>query len=61
MLGRNVWIDADKQLLYFMGLRETPLEKHLYVISLCAPSTPRLLTIAGNSYTIEFNKVSLLR
>ena len=57
MLSRNIWLDKPRQLVYFLGLKETPLEKHLYVVSLQKPEQIRLLTIKGNSYTIDFNKV----
>ncbi|XP_050068403.1 dipeptidyl peptidase 9 [Anopheles maculipalpis] len=55
VLGRNVWFDRLRQLVYFMALRETPLEKHLYVVSLAKPKQLRLLTIPGFSFTVEFN------
>lgn len=55
VLGRNVWIDKKRKLVYFLGLRETPLEKHLYVVSLTQPNHIRLLTKPGFSYSIEFN------
>ncbi|XP_053659777.1 dipeptidyl peptidase 9 [Anopheles marshallii] len=55
VLGRNVWFDRLRQLVYFMGLRETPLEKHLYVVSLAKPNQLRLLTMPGFSFTVEFN------
>lgn len=58
VLGRNVWIDRRRRLVYFLGLRETPLEKHLYVVSLDQSNRPnrcRLLTKTGYSYSIDFN------
>lgn len=55
VLGRNLWFDRKKQLVYFLGLRETPLEKHLYVVSLAQPNNIRLLTKPGDSYSVEFN------
>lgn len=55
VLGRNVWVDKKRQLVYFMGLRQTPLEKHLYAVSLLKPNWLRLLTVPGYSFTIEFN------
>lgn len=57
VLGHNIWVDADRQLVYFMALRETPLEKHLYVVSLQRPGEIRLLTSIGYSYSVDFNKV----
>lgn len=59
VLGHNIWVDAERQLVYFMGLKETPLEKHLYVVSLQRPGEVRLLTRPGYSYSIDINKVSI--
>lgn len=42
-------------MIYFLGLKETPLEKHLYVVSLKCPGQIRLLTTPGYSYSIDFN------
>lgn len=56
VLGRNLWYDHKRQLIYFLGLRETPLEKHLYVVSLMQPNQIRLLTKPGFSYSVEFNE-----
>ncbi|XP_023019960.1 dipeptidyl peptidase 9 [Leptinotarsa decemlineata] len=56
VLGQNLWVDNEKQLVYFMGLKETPLEKHLYVVSLRRPGEVRLLTRPGYSYSVDFNK-----
>ncbi|XP_075146421.1 dipeptidyl peptidase 9 [Haematobia irritans] len=56
VLGRNLWVDKEKQLVYFLGLRETPLEKHLYVVSLQRPEHIRQLTEPGYSYTVEFDE-----
>lgn len=58
VLGHNIWIDIKRELVYFMALRETPLEKHLYVVSIKRPGEIRLLTSIGYSYNIDFNKVS---
>nr|CAD7590220.1 unnamed protein product [Timema genevievae] len=58
VLGRSLWVDSERQLVYFLGLRESPLEKHLYVVSLRRPGEVRLLTRPGYSYTVDFNKVN---
>ena len=58
VLGRNLWVDNIRQLVYFLGLRESPLEKHLYVVSLNRPGEVRLLTKPGHSYNVDINKVS---
>ncbi|CAG9836464.1 unnamed protein product [Diabrotica balteata] len=56
VLGQNLWVDNERQLVYFMGLKETPLEKHLYVVSLRRPGEVRLLTRPGFSHSVDFNK-----
>lgn len=56
VLGRNFWFDRNRKLIFFLGLRETPLEKHLYVVSLNRPEYIRLLTKPGFSYSVEFNE-----
>ncbi|XP_065336278.1 dipeptidyl peptidase 9 [Cloeon dipterum] len=56
ILPRSVWVDEDHELVYFIGMRETPLEKHLYVVSLRQPGEIRLLTRPGYSYSIDMNK-----
>lgn len=58
VLGHSIWIDEERELLYFIALKETPLEKHLYVVSLRRPGEVRLLTRPGYSYGVDFNKVS---
>lgn len=56
VLGRNVWVDYVRGIVYFMGLRETPLEKHAYAVSLNRPDCIRLLTKTGFSYSVEFDE-----
>ncbi|CAD6996342.1 unnamed protein product [Ceratitis capitata] len=60
VLHRNIWVDKAQQLVYFIGLRDTPLEKHLYVVSLQRPEHIRLLTEPGYSYQVEFNETCQL-
>ncbi|KAH8340890.1 hypothetical protein KR059_009332 [Drosophila kikkawai] len=55
VLARSLWVDKANQLVYFVGLRDTPLEKHLYVVSLQRPEHIRLLTEPGYSYLVEFD------
>lgn len=59
VLGQSLWVNLEKQLVYFVGLKESPLEKHLYVVSLRRPGEIRLLTRPGYSYMVEFNRVSV--
>lgn len=58
VLGKNVWIDRNRNLIYFMGLAHSPIEKHLYVFNLLQPDKKRLLTTPGSTNSIEFNEVS---
>lgn len=57
VLGQQLWVDTDYDLVYFLGLRENPLEKHLYVVSLKQPGEIRLLTQPGYSYSVDFSEV----
>lgn len=56
--GKNLWYDKKRKLVYFLGLAQSPLEKHLYVFSLINPDQKRLLTQPGSSNIIDFNDVS---
>ncbi|KAL4714346.1 hypothetical protein ACJJTC_009698, partial [Scirpophaga incertulas] len=38
VMPRKIWVDEDRKLVYFVGLRETPLERHLYVASYSPPA-----------------------
>jgi len=59
VLARSLWVDKANKLVYFVGLRDTPLEKHLYVVSLERPEHIRLLTEPGYSYLVEFDDVRI--
>lgn len=56
VLGKNVWVDIKRNLIYYMGLAHSPLEKHLYVMNIYEPEKHRLLTIPGTNNSIEFNE-----
>ncbi|XP_015598868.1 dipeptidyl peptidase 9 isoform X2 [Cephus cinctus] len=57
VLGRKLWVDEPNSIVYFSGLREGPLEQHVYAVSLRRPLEIRLLTRPGYSYnSIYFNK-----
>jgi len=56
VLSKGVWIDRKQGLVYFVGLKETPLEKHLYAVSYKKADYVRLLTTRGFSYTVEVNE-----
>lgn len=58
VVDEGLWVDSLHSLVYFIGLKESPLERHLYVVSLEAPEQVRLLTHTGSSYTVDINSVS---
>lgn len=57
VMGKKIWVDEVNSIVYFCGLREGPLEQHVYAVSLRRPLEIRLLTRPGYSYnSIYFNK-----
>lgn len=52
-------VDEARGLVYFVGLRETPLERHLYVTSYDPPAPQRvtLLTTVGHSHSVDMDEV----
>ncbi|XP_060862612.1 dipeptidyl peptidase 9 [Metopolophium dirhodum] len=54
--GKGLWVDLKYQIVYFMAVRESPLEKHLYAVSLKSPGNIKLLTKPGYSYEIDIDK-----
>lgn len=57
VLGQQIWVDLEYGIVYFLGLREGPLEKHLYGVSLRNPGEIRLLSKPGHSYNVDFSEV----
>ncbi|KAL0853091.1 hypothetical protein ABMA27_012861, partial [Loxostege sticticalis] len=58
IMGRKIWVDEARKLVYFLGLRETPLERHLYVASYSTPRAhaPILLTTVGHSCAVDIDE-----
>lgn len=58
VLGRKIWVDEARNLVYFVGLRETPLERHLYACPLDAARAHgiTLLTTVGHSCTVDIDE-----
>ncbi|XP_066595856.1 dipeptidyl peptidase 9 [Prorops nasuta] len=57
VLGKKLWVDDTNSIVYFCGLREGPLEQHVYAVSTRRPLEIRLLTRPGYSYnSVYFNK-----
>ncbi|XP_068625789.1 dipeptidyl peptidase 9-like isoform X2 [Battus philenor] len=55
VMDRKIWVDEARQLVYFVGLRETPLERHLYVAPMRAAAPITLLTTTGHSHTVDID------
>ncbi|XP_034233553.1 dipeptidyl peptidase 9 isoform X2 [Thrips palmi] len=56
VLGQQIWVNLEYGIVYFLGLREGPLEKHLYAVSLRNVGEIRLLTNPGHSYNVDFSE-----
>ena len=56
VIDKEIWFDEKNGFVYFHGLRETPLEKHLYVVSTDQPCNVRRLTTSGYSHTAHLNQ-----
>lgn len=61
VLGGSLWVDMEGQLVFFLGLKEAPLEKHLCVVGLGRPERVGLLTEQGCSCSVEFDEVDSRR
>ncbi|GBM27063.1 Dipeptidyl peptidase 8 [Araneus ventricosus] len=51
----DVWINEKKRLVYFIGLKDSPLERHLYVVDVDNPHEPLRLTASGFSHSVAMN------
>lgn len=56
--GNALWVDEARGLVYFTGLRDSPLEPHLYVTSISHPGLIQQLTEPGFSHQVAINEVS---
>jgi dipeptidyl-peptidase 9 len=62
VLDQWLWVDHKFGLVYFMGLRDSPLSSHLYVTSYNRPGSNIVrLTQNGYSHTVSMNKVQLFK
>ena len=57
-VSEGVWVDEVSQLVYFQGYKDTPLEQHLYAVSLQRPGEVRRLTEPGYSHVVTMNQAS---
>lgn len=53
---KDIWVQEEKRLIFFIGLKDTPLERHLYVVSLDYPRNICCLTSHGFSHVVSMNK-----
>ncbi|KAJ8311744.1 hypothetical protein KUTeg_011099 [Tegillarca granosa] len=56
VLGKQIWVDESRGLVYFNGLKDSPIESQLYVVSYLVPSNPVRLTELGYSHSVSFSK-----
>lgn len=55
VLELDVWVNEKKRLVYFIGLKDTPLERHLYVVDMDNPQEPLRLSSPGFSHNVAMN------
>ncbi|XP_071098891.1 dipeptidyl peptidase 9-like [Haliotis cracherodii] len=58
--GKQIWVDELRKLVYFNGLKDSPLETHLYCVSYNSPGEPVRLTQSGFSHTVSLDKACSL-
>lgn len=49
---KDIWVDESRRLVYFVGLKDTPLERHLYVVGLDGQLPVSRLTEPGYSHGV---------
>ncbi|KAK8727645.1 hypothetical protein OTU49_009672 [Cherax quadricarinatus] len=54
--GNGLWVDESRGLVYFTGLRDSPLEQHLYVTSVSHSGLIQRLTEPGFSHHVALNE-----
>ncbi|XP_076438854.1 dipeptidyl peptidase 9-like [Babylonia areolata] len=55
VVGKQVWVDEKRAIVFFTGLKDTPLEMHLYAVSYAHPSDIVRLTETGYSHIVTMN------
>ncbi|XP_074661290.1 dipeptidyl peptidase 9-like [Tubulanus polymorphus] len=56
VIGKQIWVDEQRNLVYFIGLKDSPLETHLYVTSYDKPGLIQRLTQIGFSHSCSMNQ-----
>uniref|UniRef100_A0A672HAW0 dipeptidyl-peptidase IV n=1 Tax=Salarias fasciatus TaxID=181472 RepID=A0A672HAW0_SALFA len=54
--GAKIWVDEAAKLVYFQGTKDSPLERHLYVVSYESPGEIVRLTKAGFSHNCSLSQ-----
>jgi len=55
VVNRQVWWDPTHQMVYFHGLKDSVLERHLYAVSINRPCEVRRLTAPGYSHSVDMS------
>ena len=58
VVDKPLKIDWSSGFVYFHGLKDTVLEKHLYVVSIQKPGNVKRLTVPGFSHSTYMDSVS---
>ncbi|KAI8775271.1 dipeptidyl peptidase 8 [Biomphalaria glabrata] len=56
VLPKELWVDESKHLVYFMALKDSPLESHLYVTRYDQPSPVQQLTQPCHSHSVHISQ-----
>lgn len=56
-LPAQIWVNEATKLVYFQGTKDTPLERHLYVVSYESPGEIMRLTTPGFSHSCSMSQV----
>ncbi|XP_052268789.1 dipeptidyl peptidase 9-like [Dreissena polymorpha] len=54
--SKEIWVDETRGLVYFLALKDTPLETHLYVVSYQTPGPVYRLTELGYTHNVTLDK-----
>uniref|UniRef100_K1RE36 Dipeptidyl peptidase 8 n=2 Tax=Magallana gigas TaxID=29159 RepID=K1RE36_MAGGI len=52
---KQIWVDEKRDIVYFVALKDSVLETHLYAVSYSKPSEPVRLTIPGYSHAVSLS------
>ena len=57
VIDKPLKVDWSSGFVYFHGIKDSPLEKHLYVVSIQQPGVVKRLTQAGFSHSTYMDNV----